>query len=229
MTAYDLSRLRRNSLYAACDEACLSEAALSSGCRVVDLPAGALIRNQGDLCTEHLTILSGTISASFVTYDGRKMRVETISAPDSIGTAFLFSPDRRFPVQAEALTDVRLFEIDVNTLLQLCISERKMLAQLLSEMGRRTSFLARKLRAVQFGTLRERLAAYLLDELAIASGKVFTLRVSKKQLAEMLGVARQSLFRAIRELEEQSIIRCDGRRVTVQAPDRLLRFVRESD
>ncbi len=180
-----------------------------------------VVRTQGAICDELLLLLRGTVAADFLTYDGRVMRVETLDQSEIIAPAFLFSPERRFPVQVRALTDVSLFVLARNTLLDLCSEHRGALESLLADLAHRTSFLANKLKMVQFETLRERLAHYILGELAVTGGRTVTLSVSKKELSEMMGVARQSLFRTLTELEDEGAIKIEGREIEVIEPRKL--------
>lgn len=221
LRAADLQAISSNPLFAAIGRDELDRSLARLPWRIGEFDKGQIVRTQGSPCDEMLLILEGTIAANFITYDGRLMRVETLSAPQIIASAFLFAPTRRFPVEVEAQTDLRLFMLARNLLLDLCSEHRPALEHLLADLARRTSFLANKLKMVQFETLRERLAHYLLGELAVIGGTTVTLTVSKKELSEIMGVARQSLFRTLTELEEEGVIACTGREVRVLDTDAL--------
>jgi predicted transcriptional regulator len=53
--------------------------------------------------------------------------------------------------------------------------------------------------------------------------------VSKKELAEIMGAARQSLFRTLSELQEQGVVSIDGRAVKILSPDELSHMAEESE
>jgi CRP-like cAMP-binding protein len=74
---------------------------------------------------------------------------------------------------------------------------------------------------VQFETLRERVAHYLLDLMRSQNRPTVELPVAKKELADILGSARQSVFRCLGELEEQGLIAQHGRSVHVLDPEGL--------
>ena len=219
--AHDLATILRNPLFAAIEQPRLERSLERLPWRVSRFEADQIVRTQGAPCDELLLILDGTVAANFITYDGRLMRVETLDAPEIIASAFLFSPQQRFPVEVQALTDLRLFALSRDALLDLCSEHRPALERLLLDLGHRAAFLATKLRMIQFDTLRQRLAHYLLGELAVTGGAVVRLAVSKKELAETMGVARQSLFRTLTELEDEGVIRCEGRDITLVDGDAL--------
>jgi CRP-like cAMP-binding protein len=188
---------------------------------VSDYHAESLIRSQGDVYDELLILLEGEVSGEFRTQDGRHMRVETLAAPEALASAFLFSPQTRLPVDMVAVTQVRLFRIGRESLLAVATACPEVLEKLLRDIARRTEFLATKLRMVQFETLRERIAHYLLELMHTQKRPTVELPVAKKELADILGSARQSVFRCLGELEEQCLIAQHGRSVHILDPDGL--------
>jgi CRP-like cAMP-binding protein len=183
--------------------------------------ADTLIRSQGEVYDELLILLRGQVGAEFRTHDGRLMRVETLAAPETLASAFLFSPQARLPVEMVAVTDVRLFRIGREALLSVASACPEVLENLLRDIAHRTEFLAMKLRMVQFETLRERVAHYLLDLMRAQARPTVELPVAKKELADILGSARQSVFRCLGELEEQGLIAQHGRSVHILDPEGL--------
>ncbi len=215
MNDTDIGLLQRNPLFKLIDGHTLRQSLNKWKWRFCNYASGQVVKGQGNLCDELCVLISGTVSADFLTYDGRSMRVETISAPEALASAFLFSPSQRYPVEVRASTPVRMFELARSALIELCSENPAAMEQLLSDMGKRTSFLAQKLRMVQFETLKQRIAHYLLHELSYGEKNTVHLMVSKKELSEIMGVARQSLFRTLSELQDKKIIEIKGRLVTV--------------
>jgi CRP-like cAMP-binding protein len=103
------------------------------------------------------------------------------------------------------------------------------LEKLLRDIAHRTEFLATKLRMVQFETLRERVAHYLLDLMRSQNRPTVELPVAKKELADILGSARQSVFRCLGELEEQGLIAQHGRSMHILDPDGLRELTATSE
>ena len=229
MNDTDVALLQRNLLFKPIDTETLRQSLNRWKWRLCSYDSGQLVKGQGSSCDELCVLLGGTVSADFLTYDGRSMRVETISAPETLASAFLFSPSRRYPVEVRASTPVRIFELTRPALIGLCSENPAVMEQLLSDIGKRTSFLAQKLRMVQFETLKQRIAHYLLHELNYEDKNTVHLMVSKKELSEIMGVARQSLFRTLSELQEKKIIEIKGRSVTVLHRGALLRMAELRD
>lgn len=194
-----------------------------------DYEADTTIRQQGDIYDELLIILKGSVAGEFHTYDGKLMRVETLVAPEALAPAFLFSPQTRLPVDMVAVTATRLFRIGRDALLQVASESPQVLQSLLTDIAHRTEFLATKLRMAQFSTLRERLAHYLLDQMKFQKSSLIELPVSKRELADTLGSARQSVSRCFTELEEQGLLEFSGRSIRVVDAGRLRNIDTETE
>jgi len=86
----------------------------------------------------------------------------------------------------------------------------------LNAVSNRAQFISGKLRFLSFKTLKGKIAHYLmeLDSLQNNNGQV-VLNKSHEELAELFGVARPSLSRALRDLHHQGIIEARGRNVRI--------------
>jgi len=56
--------------------------------------------------------------------------------------------------------------------------------------------------------------------------KIFTLPVSQKEIAELFGVTRPSLSRAIRELDQDELIEAKGKNIKILNHEKLLMLLR---
>lgn len=221
MNDRDLGLLQRCPLFRSTKEAQLRAQLERVPYGLSEHEADTLVRSQGERYDELLILLTGQVAGEFRTHDGRLMRVETLAAPEALASAFLFSPQARLPVDMVAVTDVRLFRIGREALLSVASACPEVLEPLLRDIAHRTEFLAAKLRMVQFDTLRERVAHYLLELMRSQNRPTVELPVAKKELADILGAARQSVFRCLGELEEQGLIVQHGRSVHILDPESL--------
>jgi CRP-like cAMP-binding protein len=64
-------------------------------------------------------------------------------------------------------------------------------------------------------TIRENLLDYFTTQANLQKSSTFTLPISKKELADYLGVQRQSLFRELKLLREENIIKIENRKITL--------------
>jgi CRP-like cAMP-binding protein len=101
---------------------------------VNDYEAGAFIRSQADHYDELLILLQGQVAGELRTYDGRLMRVETLSAPETVASAFLFSPQGRLPVDIVAVQPTRIFRLPRSAVLSLARECPGVLERLLADI-----------------------------------------------------------------------------------------------
>jgi len=220
----DLARLASCPLFAGIDPRELAAALAKLPHRAADIAQGNVALLAGCAYEDLRILLSGELSAEMTTEEGRTVVVESFHAPEAVATAVLFAPGRALPVTVVARSACRLAIIPRETLLSLSARFPPLLEALLTDMGARLSSLAEKLRALQFATLRERLADWLLRRASLAapppSGghRLVRLEASKERLATLFGVARPSLSRELGELERRGLVEVRGRTIAILDP-----------
>lgn len=192
-----------------------------------DYPKGSILLLQGKEYTDLCCILSGEVSAEIQDYSGKVLKVETLKACEAIATAVLFSPDRILPVTVTAQTDVSTLWIPRKEILRLCGRSPDFLEKLLCDMGARLSFLAQKIRFLQFNTIRKKISEYLLMQLRDQGRRTLRLRHSREMLSEMFGVTRPALSRVFSELCREGIISAKEKMIQVLDPARLRAIAEE--
>jgi CRP-like cAMP-binding protein len=176
---------------------------------------GAIIAFRGDRYDRLMLVLEGEVSAQFQDYQGRVLKVETLRSAEILASAVLFSSEPFLPVNVHAATDVRLFSLPRKEVLRLCQEEERILTNLLEDHGNKLTVLAEKLRLIQFASIREKIASYLLDRAEALGTGIVELKVSKEQLAELFGVTRPSLSREFSHLCNEGVLCQSGRSVQI--------------
>jgi CRP-like cAMP-binding protein len=64
-------------------------------------------------------------------------------------------------------------------------------------------------------TVREKVGNYIKTEMKQQGSKSIAVTLSRQQLADELGIQKYSLQRCLHELQEEGVIRIDGRRIDV--------------
>lgn len=192
---------------------------------------GAIIVHAGTVCDSLIVFLQGEARAEMMNDEGKTFTVETLRPPEAAATAILFSPERILPVTLIATTPCRVAVLSRDALLGLCFSHQAILEAILEDIGARLSFLAGRLRAMQFATLRERIADWLLRRSQLTGSDEVRLDSSKERLAELFGVARPSLSRELSAMQKRGIIQVAGRTIVIADREGLKRLgtAREKD
>lgn len=189
--------------------------------------SGQVIHFQGDRYDRLIMLVEGSAEASMQDPSGKVMKVETLEAPEAVAAAVLFSSEQLLPVTLSAETQVRLFRMKRETLLELLLKERKLLENLLTDMGDRLVFLAEKVKYIRFASLRQKIAGYLLELSSRAKSDELQLSYTREKLSEMFGVERPSLSREISRMDDEGLIHIDGRYVKILDRGALEDFLEE--
>jgi CRP/FNR family transcriptional regulator, dissimilatory nitrate respiration regulator len=194
--------------------------------QVKKLNKGALLASEGDPVDALIILVQGTVAGEMIDDEGNVLRVETISAPRAIATAFLFGKKNIFPVTIKALEETRLLMIPKDELPVLFASNRMIMQNFLDMISDRAQFLSRRIKVLSIPDLRGQLAYYLLEQKKSAGQPAFSLPHTQQELAEQFGAARPSIGRTLRELHNKRYITAKGKSVTILNEKGLSQLIR---
>lgn len=215
MDGHDLARLCTCPLFSSVEPRELAKSLESLPHDTKRFARGSIILLGGCRYESLRILLEGSAAAEMTSDEGKTVLVESFHAPEAIATGILFSPEGILPVTVGAREDCRVAAITRSAMLELCTRHRPVLEALLADMGRRIGFLAERHRAVQFATLRERLADWLVRRSELSGSREIRLESSKERLAEIFGVARPSLSRELIALRERGLVSFEGRSIRI--------------
>lgn len=182
---------------------------------------GQIIYLEGDECESADIILSGSLHVKRHDVEGRTFMVERFSMGDMIGANLLFSSEALYPMTIMSESDCIIVSISKEQILKWCQSNELFLESYLNEISDKTKVLVQAVKKISTGTLRENLMVYF-DELLVEDleggmdSRTIILPITKKELAERYGVARTSLSRELKRMEEDELIRqIDSRRIKI--------------
>jgi CRP/FNR family transcriptional regulator, dissimilatory nitrate respiration regulator len=173
-----------------------------------------IIAIAGEQVNSLYIILSGSVKGEMIDYSGKVVKIEDVEAPKPLATAFLFGKENFFPVTVTANEDVRILSIPLNIFLDILQNNKQVLKNYLNSISSRSQFLSRKLHFLNFKTIREKMAHFLLQK-AGQNLHSFELNSTQQQLADLFAVTRPSLARVIGEMQNENIIRIEKRTITL--------------
>jgi CRP-like cAMP-binding protein len=176
--------------------------------------AETLISQSGEPVNSMIIVISGVVKGEMVDYSGRVIKIEDIPAPGTLASAFLFGRKTRFPVNVISVTDAELLIINKSDLLHLLMSNDKVLINFLDMISNRSQFLSEKIKFLNFKTIKGKLAHFILQK---AGQDRVTIIMDRTQndLADLFGVARPSIARALGELEDNGYIEAKGKSIKI--------------
>ena len=157
------------------------------------------IAMQGEAYRSLFILCCGSVRTQMVSAEGKQLTIETLKAPQLLAPAFVFASENRFPVNILSIRRQR----------QMCIRDSPtVMRNFLQLVSDRTLFLSKKLNAFALQSLKSRILNYLRMHGTI---------LNQQEVAQILGVARPSLARALSELASEGCIRMEEKEMRINA------------
>jgi CRP-like cAMP-binding protein len=185
-----------------------------------------LIASQGEKVQALMILIEGSVRGEMTDYSGRMIKIEDIHAPKPIAGAFIFGKHNDFPVTIISNEPVRILYIKKDEFLKLLQLSPEIQLNYLNLISSKAQFLSHKIQFLSLKNLKGKIAHYLLG-LDPDSAGTLQIPETQKALSELFGVARPSVARGFKQLEEEGIIEVKNRMVKVLKPQLLLGYLRE--
>jgi CRP-like cAMP-binding protein len=176
--------------------------------------SGSMICLSGEHINSLMVIINGVASGEMVDYFGRVIKIEDVPAPGALAPAFIFGNRNSFPVNVIAVSPVELLLIGKADFLKLLMINDIILVNFLDMISNRSQFLSEKIKFLNFKTIKGKLAHLILQKATRDQSSVI-LGMTQNDLADFFGVARPSVARALRELEEGGFIEAKGKKIRI--------------
>ena len=151
-------------------------------------------------------LLEGIARAYLSGPGGRQLTVRHVRPRSTLSTATSGAAQNTIPIHLEAVSDVTVIEFDYELLTRLQLSRPDLLGAVGAETQRRLSDVYRVFAGTFFGSVRERLAAHLLDSAVDLEGAGLVAPITQLELAEALGTAREVVSRTLQQLQTAGMV-----------------------
>jgi CRP-like cAMP-binding protein len=185
-----------------------------------------LIAQSDDEVRDLLIVVEGSVRGEMVDFTGKTIKIEDVESPRMLAPAFLFGMNNRYPVNIVANEESTILSISKDSFLKLLQTNKLVLINYMNSISNRAQFLSNKIKFLSFQTIKGKIAHFLLQIRQKTGKEEFILPKSQNELAEMFGVARPSLTRAIREMHDEGIISAEGKDIKILDRNRLSALLR---
>lgn len=194
---------------------------VASNLTVLKLPAGSPVFRETEACPGFPIVLSGRVRVTRSLDNGRELNLYDVEAGEScvMSTGCLLG-STPYAAHGQCLTDVELALLPRSVFERLLAEHAAFRAEVFVLFAERLARLMELVEAVGFQRLDQRLAAALL-------GKGQRIDTSHEQLAQQLGVSRESVSRQLKHFEERGWVQLGRGSVGIVDP-RALRHLAAS-
>ena len=195
--------------------------------RVQRHKAGAVIFRQGDPGQGLLAVLSGRVKITSPSASGKEIVLNMINPGEVFGEIALLDGKPR-SADAVAIDPCELLVIDRRDFVPFLEARPALCIRLLGVLCERLRRTSEQVQDLLFLDLRARLAKTLL-KLAEAhgqtapAGREISLKLSQRELGNLIGRSRESVNKQLREWQEANLIRFHAGRMVIRDPAALER------
>ena len=166
-------------------------------------------------------ILEGRVEAQKSFPNGSQVNVSIRIPGEIIGPAAVFSKSQRYPCDIVALEPATLMMLRKEDLLSLMQKDVKILQNFTTEIASATYMLQQRLELLSYSGIAQKAAFWLLMQVRQTGKSLVQIPDSMSRWAMIMNVSRPSLHREMKKLEEEGIIRYEGKNIYVLDPDGL--------
>ena len=182
---------------------------------------GEIIVSEGDEGRGFYVIAEGRIKVFKVSAEGKEQILHIFGPGQPFGEVPVFA-GQRFPANAQAIDKARVLFLTRVAMVDLITANPSLALNMLAEMSRKLRLFAVQIENLSLKEMPARLASYLIhlaDEQD--QEEVVTLKISKGQLASILGTIPETLSRIFAKLSGNELIRVEGKKITLLDRDGL--------
>lgn len=184
--------------------------------KIKEYKKNSVVHFESEKCTTLDIILKGNVVVQRINEEGNILTITEFNAGNDIGGNLLFGENNTYPMSIISKTDTIFIHIDMNFVLELCQSSKNFLVEFLKCISEKAFILSSKINAITLKTLRESIIDFLNYEYYSKDTTKIKLNMSKKELAERLGVQRTSLSRELNKMRKDNLIEFDANYITIK-------------
>ncbi len=180
--------------------------------RILRLNRGQALFARGAPARHFYLVLEGSIKLYLLSPEGEEKVVEVMHPGQTFAEAVMFMEQEAYPVNASALTDLRLAAFSNAVFVQLLRESPELALRLLGTLSRRLHALLNQIDELALHDATRRLVAYLLTLPRNAEDRI-DLDLPKQVIAARLAMKPETLSRTLAALRERQLLAVEGDRI----------------
>jgi CRP-like cAMP-binding protein len=165
-----------------------------------------IVALEGDTCDSLGIIIEGELEVQKHYASGKVVTLAKLNRGKTFGEAIAFSETNLYPATIVSSKGSIILYISKKDIIDMCSSYPKVLNNFMQLLSSKILLLNRKIKELSFETLREKISSYLLSQYEIQKTLDLKLPMSRKDLAQHLGVQRPSLSREFVNMKNDGLI-----------------------
>lgn len=187
---------------------------------------GDVIAIQGSRYNHAIILVEGKVLAEATDVSKNNISVEHINAPAIVAPSYLFADNPSLPVTISAENSVVVLMIDREAFLTMLLENKLLNRNFLEIISSTNRFVSDKVVYLNYKTIKGKFANYILSLMERQQNGILRNTMTQREMAEMFGVTRPALARAIGELVDEGTIYVKGKSINVLFAEKLRHYAK---
>ncbi|HSR62719.1 MAG TPA: Crp/Fnr family transcriptional regulator [Gammaproteobacteria bacterium] len=182
-----------------------------------DLAAGNILFEQGEAASRFYMVKKGQIRLFRLSDDGDEKVIDIVHPGQIFAEAVMFMENRRYPVNAMAITESQVIAFDMETFRNVLRESVDTCFRMMAKMSKRLHIQLNEIDSLSLHNATYRLVHYLLKSIPANTSRhtEITLNYPKNILASRLSIKPETFSRIISRLKKENIIEVSGNQIII--------------
>ena len=195
-----------------------------SGAQIRSCEKNEMVFTALDTPKSIFVLMEGSVLICKDTLSGKRDIFLNVNRPgDVFGEVYLFMGKDSYEYYSVAQQKITVLEIPkayfYHTCPENCTHHTKLIRNMLQILAHKAFHFNLKLQILASGNLRQKIARYLLENLG--GNKTVIMSMNREMFADYLNVARPSLSRELIKMDNEGLVRLDGKKISIPDPNML--------
>lgn len=183
---------------------------------IYEYEKNTIIHLQNEKCITLDFIISGDLVVQKIDENGKVLTLTEFTKGDIIGGNLILANNNSYPLTIIAKNNAVLLHIKKDFVLDLCQSNKNFLIEFLKCISDKTLILTNKIKSISLKSIRECIVDFLNYESYDQNTYEIKLNMTKKELAERLGIQRTSLSRELNKMKKDGLIEYNSKIIIIK-------------
>lgn len=185
---------------------------------------GNMVVIEGSKCEELGILLEGLLEVQTLYPSGKLLTLAQLKPVEIFGEAILFSKMNKFPATIGAIKDSKIMFIKKEDLINCLTNCHKFMENFLELLSNKLLMLNKKVKMLSLESIRQKIGNFLREEYKKQKSNIIKVSLSRKEMAEHMGIQRPSLSRELIKMKKEGIIEFDRKVIIIKDMGALSKF-----
>ena len=177
---------------------------------------GSMVVIEDSGCEELGILLEDLLEVQTLYPSGKLLTFSQLKPVETFGEAILFSKMNKFPATIKTVKDSKIMFIKKENLINCLTNCHKFMENFLELLSNKLLILNKKVKMLSLENIRKKIENFLMEEYKKQKSNIIKVSLSRKEMAEHMGIQRPSLSRELIKMRKEGIIEFDKKVIIIK-------------